>query len=163
MRKSQTHNTTNAFGSYSARVTFPRSYYNIIISMKSSGHDSDIIIIINSSIFSSTDVVGVFFLLLLPFHYLCPIVFNVEFVFPIPRRTSNDSSYTTIVSTLKIKHVQKTHSGNYTCLVGSPSASAAVTIHILNGKQLYIYLNIVIYTVVCSFFITLLLLLSCTM
>ncbi|XP_016663225.1 peroxidasin homolog isoform X2 [Acyrthosiphon pisum] len=53
----------------------------------------------------------------------------------ITERTSNDSSSTTIVSTLKIKHVQKTHSGNYTCLVGSPSASAAVTIHILNGEQ----------------------------
>ncbi|XP_050066789.1 cell adhesion molecule 3-like [Aphis gossypii] len=53
----------------------------------------------------------------------------------ITERTSNDSSYTTIVSILKIKHVQKTHSGNYTCLVGSPSASAAVNIHILNGEQ----------------------------
>lgn len=50
-------------------------------------------------------------------------------------RTSNDSSCTTTVSTLKIKHVQKKHSGNYTCLVGSPSASAAVTVHILNGKS----------------------------
>ncbi|VVC29363.1 Immunoglobulin subtype,Immunoglobulin-like domain,Immunoglobulin-like fold,Immunoglobulin subtype [Cinara cedri] len=53
----------------------------------------------------------------------------------ITEKTTSDSSCTTIVSTLKIKHVQKKHSGNYTCLVGSPSASAAVTIHILNGEQ----------------------------
>ncbi|KAF0757491.1 cell adhesion molecule 3-like, partial [Aphis craccivora] len=66
----------------------------------------------------------------------------------ITERTSNDSSYTTIVSILKIKHVQKTHSGNYTCLVGSPSASAAVNIHILNARFiintkeiLFIYVN----------------------
>ncbi|XP_050547958.1 uncharacterized protein LOC126909563 [Daktulosphaira vitifoliae] len=53
----------------------------------------------------------------------------------ISERINSNASYTTVVSTLKIKHVQKKHSGNYTCLVGSPSASAAITIHILNGEQ----------------------------
>lgn len=62
--------------------------------------------------------------------------FFLSSFFSDPPRTSNDSSCTTTVSTLKIKHVQKKHSGNYTCLVGSPSASAAVTVHILNGKSL---------------------------